>query len=71
MIEVKAKEEAKKIVAASGIADGCMRLDRGHRGTDAKIGGDDSSVAAMEKVGASSEHLQVNSLPGVAAPGDA
>ncbi|CAL5392187.1 unnamed protein product [Camellia sinensis] len=71
MIEVKAKEKAKKIVAASGIVaassitDGCMRSDSGPMAvfnfakfseeaeTDAKIGGDDSSVAAVEKAGAS------------------
>ncbi|CAL5390115.1 unnamed protein product [Camellia sinensis] len=65
MIEVKAKEKAKKIVAASSITDGCMRSDSGPMAvfnfakfseeaeTDAKIGGDDSSVAAVEKVGAS------------------
>ncbi|CAL5392185.1 unnamed protein product [Camellia sinensis] len=82
MIEVKIVA-ASGIIATSGIADGCMRSDSGpiavfnfakfleEAETDAKIRGDDSSVTVVEKVGASSEHLQVNSLPGVPAPDDA
>ncbi|CAL5335379.1 unnamed protein product [Camellia sinensis] len=82
MIEVKIVA-ASGIIATSGIADGCMRSDSGpiavfnfakfseKAETDAKIRGDDSSVTVVEKVGASSEHLQVNSLPGVPAPDDA
>ncbi|CAL5390113.1 unnamed protein product [Camellia sinensis] len=79
MIEVK----CLICFVTSGIADGFMRSDSGpiavfnfakfseEAETDAKIRGDDSSVTVVEKVGASSEHLQVNSLPGVPAPDDA